>query len=111
MAYDPHLATYLRAALAERNGIREVKMFGGLCFMKNDHMLAGVSDQRYMFRVGKKNEPEALRQPGCEPVIFKHRMRGIVWVAEATCPPETLAYWIELAESFVDSLPPKKPKK
>ena len=43
MALDEDLAERMRGALAGAGAIREVKMFGGLCFMLNGNMVAGTS--------------------------------------------------------------------
>lgn len=54
MAHDPHLAELLREALSGMTGITERNMFGGVCFLLNGNMLAGVANHdRFMFRVGK----------------------------------------------------------
>ena len=60
MPHDPHLADRMRAALQRRAGITERKMFGGYCWMLNGNMLCGVEVGRFMFRVGKALEADAL---------------------------------------------------
>ena len=40
MAVDEDLAQRMRVALAAAGAVREVKMFGGLCFMLNGNMVA-----------------------------------------------------------------------
>ena len=62
MAYDDGLAELLREDLADiATRIEEKRMFGGLCFMLDGHMLCGVHKGGGMFRVGKDNEEEATR--------------------------------------------------
>ena len=63
MPHDPHLAERMRTALSARTGIEERKMFGGFCWMLNGNMLCGVEAGRYMFRVGKSLESDALSRP------------------------------------------------
>ncbi|MDH5539335.1 MAG: TfoX/Sxy family protein [Rhizobacter sp.] len=64
MPHDPHLADLMRQAFAGRRDIVEKKMFGGYCWMLNGNMLCGVEIGRFMFRVGKELEAEALaRRP------------------------------------------------
>ncbi len=114
MAYDRNLAQMLRAALSETYGVAERPMFGGLTFMLNGHMLCGVSQGRFMFRVGKAREADALRRPGASPVSFnRRRMGGLVWVRAEACPAEAVGEWLDLARAFVASLPAKReePKK
>lgn len=83
-------------------------MFGGLCWLLNGNMICGVEVGRYMFRVGKTLEPEALSRPGAELVVFSGRkMGGIVWVDADAALEEGLAGWIDLSMEFVGALPAK----
>ena len=108
MPHDPHLADMLRGALAGRPGITEKAMFGGFCWMLNGNMLCGVGVDRFMFRVGKELEADALQRPGVEPVSFSGRkMGGIVWVQADACLKTGLDDWIDFAARFAGSLPPK----
>lgn len=112
MPYDPDLAEEMRAALSPRTGITEQKMFGGICWMMNGNMLAGISNDRYMFRVGKELETEALSRPGASPMDFTGRpMPGIVWVDAGEAIEAGLDDWIDFAARFVGALPPKEKKK
>ena len=43
MALDEDLADRMRVVLAGTGAVREVRMFGGLCFMLNGYMVAGTS--------------------------------------------------------------------
>ena len=108
MPHDPHLADMLRGTLAGRQGITEKAMFGGYCWMLNGNMLCGVGVGRFMFRVGKELEPEALKRPGAEPAVMGgRRMKGIVWVDADACLETGLDDWIDFAAEFAGSLPPK----
>lgn len=108
MPYDPHLADLMRAALKPRAGISEKRLFGGVCWMLNGNMLCGVETGRYMFRVGKALETEALSRPGAGAMDFTgRRMGGLVWVDADAAIDAPLAAWIELAAGFVGGLPPK----
>ena len=83
-------------------------MFGGTCWLNHGNMLCGVEVGRYMFRVGKAGEAEALARPGAQVVEFNgRRMGGIVWVDAQACPEEVLPAWIDLAARFAGSLPAK----
>jgi TfoX/Sxy family transcriptional regulator of competence genes len=106
--YDPHLAQRMRAALRSREEFVEKKMFGGCCWMLNGNMICGVEVGRYMFRVGKDLEPEALARPGARPMdITGKPMRGFVWVSAEAADAENLEQWIALAERYVGALPAK----
>jgi len=113
MAYDEDLTNRFRAALEGHVDISEKRMMGGVCFMLNGNMIGGADRQkdgtgRFMFRVGKDYEAEALNRPGAR--IMEQggrRMSGLIFVDEDDCPGSTLDDWITLALSFVGPLPPK----
>ena len=108
MPFSPHLADRMRGALRDRAGIQEKKMFGGYCWMLNGNMICGVEVGRFMFRVGKSQEGEALSRPGVEPIVFAGRkMGGLVWVDADACEGDALSGWIDFAARFVGGLPPK----
>jgi len=105
MPYDPHLASKMRAALRSREGIVEKKMFGGYCWMLNGNMLCGVEVGRFMFRVGKDLEAEALSRPGARPMdITGKPMRGFVWVDANDAMRDGLKRWLDLATRYVGTL-------
>ena len=90
MAYDEGLAEILRDALDGTPGIIEKKMFGGLCFMLDGHMLCGVHKGGGMFRVGKDNFDAALAVEGARPMDFTGRpMKGFVDVSDEAVADDT----------------------
>lgn len=98
----------MRQAFKGRKDIVEKKMFGGFCWLLNGNMLCGVEVGRYMFRVGKSLEAEALSRLGARPMdITGKPMRGLVWVAAHGAEGRQLGSWIKLAEQYVGELPPK----
>jgi TfoX N-terminal domain len=108
MPYDPQLAQHMRTALKSRTGVVEKKMFGGFCWMLNGNMLCGVEVGRFMFRVGKDLEAQALAMPGARPMDITGRpMRGFVWVSADAAEGEDLEQWITLAARYVGTLPAK----
>lgn len=113
MAYDEELAERFRVAAAGMTDVTEKRMMGGICFFLNGNMLGGcdrakTGERRFMFRVGKQNEAEALRRPGAVPMEFTgRRMGGMVFVDEAACDADALRDWIALSCDFVSSLPAK----
>lgn len=109
MAYDPGHAEQMSDALDGTSGITEKKMFGGLCFMLNGHMVCGVHKGGGMARIGKAREPEALEMDGIEPLSFTGRkMGGMVDVnRDVLGDDERLRKIVELALSYAKSLPPK----
>jgi hypothetical protein len=106
--HDPLLAQRMRTVLKRRVDITEKKMFGGYCWMLRGNMLCGVEVGRFMFRVGKDLEAEALGRPGASPMDITGRpMRGFVWVRAAATEGKALRAWIDLASSYVGALPAK----
>lgn len=75
----------------------EKKMFGGLCFFLNGNMLCGVEVGRYMFRVGKVQESDALEKPCASPMDLTGRpMGGLVHVTEDGCCGDNLIWFHDL---------------
>jgi TfoX/Sxy family transcriptional regulator of competence genes len=110
MANDA-LAARVRAALKGRRNISEKRMFGGVCFLLRGNMLCGTSKARFMFRVGKEQDTEALSRNGARPMDFTGKvMKGFVWVDPGRCDARALGNWIAMAENYVGKLPPKGKK-
>ena len=111
MAVDDDLAGRVRALLAGNGQLREVRMFGGLCFMLNGNMIAGTSKRGLLVRVGKKQHAAALARPDARPMEMSGRLMGGYVVVD---PPPTddraLREWLEFAIAFVQTLPAKPPK-
>lgn len=109
MAFDEGLAQILRDDLADRNGITEKKMFGGLAFMLNGNMLCGAHKDGGMFRVGKTKEAAALAVDGAAPMTFTGRkMGGMVDVTdEGFVNDSARGELMALAMDFVGGLPAK----
>ena len=112
MAYDEILTERFRNALGHPSAV-EKRMMGGVCFMLNGNMLGGADrtkdgDRRFMFRVGKDNEDEALSRPGAMVMeMGGRRMSGLIFVDADKCDEAQLKSWIALARGFVDTLPAK----
>ncbi|MDA8587318.1 TfoX/Sxy family protein [Rhodobacteraceae bacterium] len=109
MAYDEGLAEMIRADLADHEGIVEKRMFGGLCFMLNGHMLCGVHKDGGMFRVGKPREVAALAIKGVSEMAFTGRkMGGLVDASDdAMADDDRREHLMTLAKENVRSLPPR----
>ena len=109
MAYDEGHLALLRDDLVDEPGIVEKKMFGGICFLLNGNMLAGVMKNGAMARVGKESEPEAVALDGVEPLAFTgRRMGGLVRLApEAVEDEARFGAVLDMAIAFVGPLPTK----
>ncbi len=113
MSADPDLVSSMRALLAAAGNVTEMKMFGGIAFMLNGNMLASSSKRGLMLRVGKDQAPLALTHPGTHQIEMRGRpMEGYIRVDPAGLDDNDLREWLELATSFVKTLPAKisKPK-
>jgi TfoX/Sxy family transcriptional regulator of competence genes len=102
------LAADVRAHLASKGAIREVKMFGGIGFMLNGNMVAAVSTRGLLLRVGKDGQSRALAQPEARPMEMRGRtIEGYVYVDPLALQSSTLKAWLDEASAFVQTLPPK----
>jgi TfoX/Sxy family transcriptional regulator of competence genes len=111
MGTDDDLAGRVRAALSDTRAIHEIKMFGGIGFMLNGNLLAGASKRGLLLRVGKDRQADALKRPGARPMEMRGRpMDGYVYVDPPALTDGALKTWLQMALSFVGTLP-RKPKK
>ena len=77
MAVDPGAAALMREDLSHLADLSEKPMFGGMAFMREGHMLAGVmSDGGLIYRVGKPREADACAMPGVGPMQSGERRMG-----------------------------------
>lgn len=109
MAYDESLAERVRATLAERDGVTERKMFGGLAFMLHGNMCCGVLGDELMLRLGPEAAERALGEPHVREMDFTGRpMTGMVFVeAAGLAGEEALERWVDGAVGYASALPPK----
>jgi TfoX/Sxy family transcriptional regulator of competence genes len=106
------LAAAVRDGLAgTKAAIREVKMFGGIGFMLDGHMVAAVSKRGLLLRVGQERYAAALARPGARRVEMQGReMRGYVSVDPEILTRTALDAWLSEAAQFVGTLP-RRPDK
>jgi hypothetical protein len=109
MPYDEWLAERVRALLSKKQGWSERKLFGGIAFMLNGNMCAGVVRGDLMVRVGPDAHDDALAQPGARPMDFTGRpMRGCVVVDRAGIESDAdFAGWVDAGADYAASLPAK----
>ena len=113
MSYDEGLAQRIREVVADRQGVTERKMFGGLAFLLNGNMFCGIAKKEdLMVRVGPARHEEALREPHARLMDFAGKpMVGFIFVA----PPghasdEALTRWVDWSLAFVSPMPSKTSK-
>lgn len=113
MPVDEDLNQRLRGALAAHAGVSEKRMMGGLCFFLNGNMLCGARRHqdgigRFMFRVGKANEGDALCDPTSQPVVHGSRkLGGFILVDAADCDATALDRWLAMCLEHAAALPAK----
>ena len=110
MAFNQALAGRIREQLARRKNVEEKKMFGGVGFLLNGNLLAGVWKDSLCVRLGPDQAEEALLEPHVEKFDITGRpMKGWVLVEpEGVTGDEQLAGWIQRAVKFVGALPVKE---
>jgi TfoX/Sxy family transcriptional regulator of competence genes len=112
---DGDLAERIRAVLSGPH-VTEKKMFGGICFLYDGHMMVAASKRGLLVRVGRAAYADALKQPATRPMEQNGRkFPGYIHVAEdGTRRDADLRRWIDAARAEIATLPPKdgsKPSK
>ena len=111
MPYDEGLAERIREVLHDRREIVEKRMFGGIAFLLQGHMVVGIVSDNLMCRVGPDRYERALTRPFARPMDFTGKpMKGYVYVDPPGIEDDAaLDNWITACSAFVATLPPKKP--
>lgn len=111
MPYDPDLARRLADLFGERTGFERKKMFGGIGWLLNGHLCAGVHKSWLIVRVGEETASRLLCEADIKPMDITGRpMKGWAMVAgEGSADDHRLRRYTDLAVRFVSSLPPKRP--
>jgi TfoX/Sxy family transcriptional regulator of competence genes len=109
MAYSESLASRIRDVFADRRGITEKKMFGGVGFMLHGNMCVGVWKTSLIVRLGREQAATALKEPNVVDFDITGRpMKGWALVeAEGVETDDQLVGWVERAVKFVETLPRK----
>ncbi len=109
MAFDEKLAERMRKQLAERGGVVEKHMFGGVAFMLNGNMCCGVHQAALMVRLAPEAADAALRKPHTRLFDLTGRpMKGWILVdAEGIKTAAGLKKWMDQGVAFAVSLPAK----
>lgn len=103
MSFNEQLADRVREMLAATtHKVEEKKMFGGLCFMVNDKMCAGVRANSIMVRLDPELTEEVLEEEGCEPMIHGNRVaKGYFFIDDSVLQTKKqLSRWIKMALEF-----------
>ena len=110
MAYDEQLAARVRARLKGQHALAEKKMFGGLAYMSQGKMFAGILKGDLVVRVGSEANDQALKEPHTRPMDFTGRpMKGYIYVSpDGMKTAVQLRKWLTRGQTFVACLPPAK---
>ncbi|HEY4622004.1 MAG TPA: TfoX/Sxy family protein [Gaiellaceae bacterium] len=112
MAYDERLAERVREVLLGEERVSARKMFGGIAFMVDGHMVCGIVGDDLMLRLGVAGADEALDRQHVRPMDFTGRpMTTMVYVEPAGTRGAALRRWVDQAVAHARSLPPKQPKR
>ncbi len=106
MAYDQRLADRIRKVLAQRRGLTEKKMFGGIAFLLHGNMCCGVVKNGLVIRIGPERYKKALSHPYARPMDFTGRpLKGFVFVSpNGYKADKALAKWVAQAVQFAMTL-------
>jgi hypothetical protein len=110
MAFDEQLAQRVRGLLDGQPDVTERKIFGGIAFLVANNMCCGVLRDELIVRLDRDtaNDLLASARGVREFDVTGRPMRGWLFVGpEAVSEDEDLATWVDRAESFASSLPPK----
>ena len=112
MAHDAALGERVRRARSGTAGLAGKERFGGVCFLVNGHMCAGIVGSTLMVRIGAEGYQEALARPHVRPMDFTGRpMTGMVFVdPPALATHASLGEWVTRGARFAAALPPKPAK-
>jgi len=103
MPYDEYLAERIGRILKDKNIHFEArKMMGGICYLVNDKMCAGIIKEKLMARIDPQLYETALTKKGCIPMDFTGQtMKGFVFIEpEGIDMDRDLEYWIDLCLEF-----------
>jgi TfoX/Sxy family transcriptional regulator of competence genes len=110
MAYDEKLAAQVEAILADRPGLTQKRMFGGIAWLVNGNMSVVVqSGGALMVRVARADHDALLAEPGTATMVMRGRpLRGWITIApEARADQAALDAWVERALTYAHTLPAK----
>jgi hypothetical protein len=108
MAYDEDLADRVRSVIPRSADVIERKMFGGLAFLLDGHMFAGIVGNELMVRVGYDAAKQALERDHVREMDFTGRpAKNMIFVEPAGLRGRALRSWVTAAADHVRSLPPR----
>jgi TfoX/Sxy family transcriptional regulator of competence genes len=111
MTAQDELARTVRSVLDGAGTITEKKMFGGIGFMLDGNLVAGVSARGLLVRVGTQGQDDVLRLPGARLMEMRGKvMSGYVRIDPAAATNTQVQTGMRAALAFVRTLPAKAAK-
>jgi len=109
MPSDAKLIARVEAATQDWRGLAPKKMFGGMAWMLHGNMCAGIWRDSLVVRCGPADWADHLKKKHVREMDITGRsMKGWLLVdAPAIVTPGCLKTWLEIARSFVSTLPQK----
>jgi TfoX/Sxy family transcriptional regulator of competence genes len=113
MAFDQVLAERIRDLVRGEPAISERKMFGGIAFMQEGRMFAGIIGADLMVKLGRAGAEAALERPHVRVMDFNGRVsQGMVFVEPpATASDDDLRRWLDAGKTYVATAPAPKSRK
>lgn len=103
MAYSEKLAERITKLLKNKRGLVIKKMFGGVCFMLKDKMIAGIVENKLMIRCRKDEYEALLKKPHAAVMTFTGKpMKGFLYVEPAGIKTDKqLQKWLDVGIDFL----------
>ena len=109
MVYNEKMDKILYGIVSKWKNSTKMKMFGGIGYLLNGNMVAGIHKDYYILRLGEKNANDALILPKTRLFdITGSPMKGWVMAEEGAFSGDDLRLWLNKAKKFVETLPAKK---
>ena len=111
MSYDVDLADRIRALVADRRGVTEQRMFGGLAFLVHGNLAIAASSQGgVLVRADPADADRLVATTAAEVAVMRGRpMQGWLRVAsEQLRTKRQLDEWVKVGVTYADSLPRKQ---
>lgn len=109
MAYDKALAERLAEIIAGRSGMKEKRMFGGICYMLNGNMCVGIHKDNVIVRIGEDTAEKIMMEPYVKPMDITGKvMKGWAMIGpDGITKDKSLERFCSFAIEFVLTLQPK----
>lgn len=109
MPYNEGIDVRIQAVVSDWKNTTSKKMFGGVCYLMNGNMVAGVYKDFLILRLGEDETETAMALSHVRPFDITGRpMKGWVMVEEEGFKnDEELSDWLDKAKAFVEKLRPK----